>query len=229
MSTSAKDASFWSPETTSRDQQHHRTPHASLHGEHRTLTPELPVHPIPRTRRRRIADRGFDRAAPHSTRKAHALHRPNHLAARRGDRLAPRLPPDLAQDRVGLAQFAVLAVPRFHPGPIVACRPRSAPLVMLGLPHPAAQAPPRTADLGRNRADRRLLRRAIRTVLQHHPHRTRTYLSRIPVCRLCFVHGSNLSGFRASGKPGAVQMAHPDPQRVGEYISAGAKFIRLRG
>ena len=38
MSTSAKDASFWSPETTSRDQQHHRTPHASLHGEHRTLT-----------------------------------------------------------------------------------------------------------------------------------------------------------------------------------------------
>jgi hypothetical protein len=38
MSTSAKLASFWSPEGRSKDQQHRRTPHASLHGEHRTLT-----------------------------------------------------------------------------------------------------------------------------------------------------------------------------------------------
>jgi hypothetical protein len=45
----------------------------------------------------------------------------------------------------------------------------------------------------------------IRPVLRHHPNGARTHLSRIPVRRLCFVHGSNLSRFRASGKPGAVQ------------------------
>ena len=53
----------------------------------------------------------------------------------------------LAQDLVGLAQLAVLALQRLDPLALVRGRPGAQALVALGLPHPVAQRLARAADL----------------------------------------------------------------------------------
>jgi hypothetical protein len=79
----------------------------------------------------------------------------------------------LAQDLVGLAQLAVLALQRdagFAAG------------ISLGLVHPTAQRLGRTADLGRDRHDRCPLRGVLRSMLTHHPDSALTHLRRKMWC-----------------------------------------------
>ena len=70
-------------------------------------------------------------------------------------------------------------------------------------PHPFAQRLAAAADLRRDRADRRPLRRVVRLVIQNHAHGSRAHFRRIVIG--CLRHGSTFSRFGASGKPGAVQ------------------------
>jgi hypothetical protein len=56
---------------------------------------ELPIDAIERTRRRRIADRGPHRLAPHDTSQAHRPHQPRHGAAGDRDPFPEKLSPDL--------------------------------------------------------------------------------------------------------------------------------------
>jgi hypothetical protein len=65
----------------------------------------------------------------------------------------------------------------------------------------------RTADLPRDRNDRRPSRRVFRFMIQHHPHRAATHFRRKLVRRLAR-HGSTFSGLGAD-KPGAVQCMRP--------------------
>ena len=64
----------------------------------------------------------------------------------------------LAQDLVGLSQFADLALQRLDSLALVRRRTGPLALIALGLAHPVAQRLARTADLARDRADRRPLR-----------------------------------------------------------------------
>jgi transposase InsO family protein len=77
----------------------------------------------------------------------------------------------LAKDLVRLAQPPDLALQRFDPLPVVACRTGPLALVALGLPDPAPQRLGSAADLRRDRADRRPLRGVLPGVFEHHPHR----------------------------------------------------------
>src|SRR5215217_6645192 len=61
----------------------------------RPRRPELPVDPIERARRGRVADRGPHRLAAHRALKAHGFHQPHHRAAGDRDALAGELAPDL--------------------------------------------------------------------------------------------------------------------------------------
>jgi hypothetical protein len=83
----------------------------------------------------------------------------------------------LAQNLVGLAQLAVLALQRLDPVAIMRRGTGPQPLVALGPAHPAAQRLPRAAYLARNRVDRRPLRRVLRLMVEHHPHGSRPHLS----------------------------------------------------
>src|ERR1700709_1130015 len=83
----------------------------------------------------------------------------------------------LAQDLVGLAEFAHLAFQGLDAVPLLAARSGSQTLIPLRLAHPAAQRFPCAANLRRYRADRCPLRGVIRPMLQHHPHRPQTDLS----------------------------------------------------
>src|SRR3954452_13803018 len=116
----------------------------------------------------------------------------------------PKKPARLAQDLVGLAQLAVLALQRSDAFLLDRGRAGAPALIALGLANPAAQGLRRAADLGRDRADRSRLRGVLALVVEQHPDRTGTDLRRIRGHMLG--HGSILPGSGASGKPGAV---HP--------------------
>src|SRR3954454_12159128 len=118
----------------------------------------------------------------------------------------------LAQDLVGLAQLAVLALQRSDAFLLGRGRAGAPALIALGLANPAAQGLRRAADLGGNRADRSRLRGVLALVVEHHPHRTGTDLRRIRGNMLG--HGSILPGSGASGKPGAVQLSMVAPTLV---------------
>src|SRR5262249_60574574 len=75
----------------------------------------------------------------------------------------------LAQNLVGLAQLADLALERLDPLAIISGRAGPFALVALGLSHPTGQRLRRAADLGRDRYDRRPLRCVLRAVLNPHP------------------------------------------------------------
>jgi hypothetical protein len=76
------------------------------------------------------------------------------------------------QDLIGLPQFAVLALQRLDPLPLVRRWSSPLTLVPLGLPDPVPQRLARTTDLGSDRADRRILRAVLALVVKHHPDRT---------------------------------------------------------
>ncbi|GLS46879.1 DNA replication protein DnaC [Methylobacterium brachythecii] len=92
---------------------------------------------------------------------------------------------------------------RLDPLALVARRSGSHAPIAFGLAHPVAQRLAQATDLGRDRADRAILRVMLALVLQHHPHRTLADLrgKRWGSLR----HGSILARVGASGKPGAVQ------------------------
>ena len=81
-------------------------------------------------------------------------------------------------------------------------RPRTA--VDLGLLHPIAERLRRTADLGRDRGNRRPPGRMLPLVIEHQPHRAGADFRGKFVRRLRF-HGSTFSRVRASDNHGAVQ------------------------
>src|ERR1700712_5498175 len=82
----------------------------------------------------------------------------------------------LAQNLIGLAEFAHLALQGLDALTIIAGWTNPQPLVALRLTHPAAQRLPCAANLRRNRADRCPLRGVIRLMLQYHSDCTRTDL-----------------------------------------------------
>ena len=109
----------------------------------------------------------------------------------------------LPQDLVGLPEFAHLLLQRLDPLVLVRRRPGPKAFVALGLSDPVAKRFFRATDLGRNRAERAVLRVALILVFQHHPHRMLADLrgKRWGSLR----HGSVLARVGASGKLGAVQ------------------------
>src|SRR3954463_16122595 len=111
----------------------------------------------------------------------------------------------LAQDLVGLAQFAHFTLQRSDALLLRRGRTGAPALIALSLANPAAQRFRRAADLGGNRADRGRLRGVLALVVEHHPDRAGADLRRIRGYRLG--HGSILPGSGASGKPGTVQGA----------------------
>jgi hypothetical protein len=88
----------------------------------------------------------------------------------------------LAQDLVGLAQLAVLALQRFEALTLIGRDAGFAAGISLGLVHPTAQRLGRTADLGRDRHDRCPLRGVLRSMLTHHPDSALTHLRRKMWC-----------------------------------------------
>src|SRR3954454_10123836 len=75
-----------------------------------------------------------------------------------------------SQDLVGLPELAVLPLQGLDPLALVRGRPGPHAPISLGLANPVAQRLTRAADLGRDRADRAVLRVVLALVLQHHPH-----------------------------------------------------------
>src|SRR4051794_37426764 len=110
----------------------------------------------------------------------------------------------LAQDLIGLAQLAVLALQGLDALLLRRGRPGPQTLVTLGLADPLAQGLGRAPNFGRDRADGRPLRGVVAPMIQHHPHRTLPDLRR-KLVRGLLGHGSTFSRVGASGKPGAVQ------------------------
>src|SRR3954451_24892112 len=81
-----------------------------------------------------------------------------------------------SQDLVGLPEFAVLPLQRLDPLALVRGRPGPHALVAFSLAYPVPERLARAADLGRNRADRRVLRVVLALVLQQHPNRALAHL-----------------------------------------------------
>src|SRR5437016_3790546 len=106
------------------------------------------------------------------------------------------------QDLVRPPQFDVLAFELFEPRAFVRGQPGPPAAITLGLPHPAPQRLGRAPDLRGDRGDRRPLRRVLRGVLEHHPHRALPHLRGKPTRSR---HDPILSRNGASEKPGAVQ------------------------
>src|SRR3954451_23148990 len=124
-----------------------------------------------------------------------------------------------SQDLVGLPEFAVLPLQRLDPLALVRSRPGPHALVAFSLAYPVPERLARAADLGRDRADRRMLRAVLALVFQHHPHRAFADLRRKGWGSLR--HGSILARSGASGKPRAVQSWDP-PSRSMPVNGAGA-------
>ena len=103
-----------------------------------------------------------------------------------------------------MPQFAVLALQRLDP--LAINRRWSGPLtsIPLGLAYSIPKRLTRAADLGRDRADHRILRAVLGLTIKHHPDCTLADLRRKG--RRALRHGSILSRVGASGKPGAVQL-----------------------
>src|SRR4051794_8540192 len=119
-----------------------------------------------------------------------------------------------SQDLVGLPEFAVLPLQRLDPLALVRGRPGPHALVAFSLAYPVPERLARAADLGRDRADRRMLRAVLALVFQHHPHRAFADLRRKGWGSLR--HGSFLARSGASGKPRAVQRQAAIQQLPGE-------------
>src|SRR5690606_32659310 len=110
----------------------------------------------------------------------------------------------LAQDLVGLAQLAHFALQGLDPRLLIRRQPGPKPAVALGPTDPSPQRLRLAADLPGHRRDRRPLRAVLALVIQDQPHRPLTHLGCVP--RQFVAHGSILSRFGASGKPGAIQL-----------------------
>src|SRR3954470_23643860 len=119
-------------------------------------------------------------------------------------------------------EFAVLPLQRLDPLALVRGRPGPHALVAFSLAYPVPERLARAADLGRNRADRRMLRVVLALVLQHHPNRALAHLRGEEWGSLR--HGSILARVGASGKPEAVQsVLQPTPA----FATGPQKFRRL--
>src|SRR5208283_5202771 len=112
----------------------------------------------------------------------------------------------LAQDLIGLTQFAVFSLERLDPLALIRRRARASARIALRVANPVPQRLARAADLRRNRRDCGPLRRMIAPMLLHHPNRPSPDLRREFVRGLLLrFHDPILSRVGASGKPGAVQ------------------------
>src|SRR5690606_13471798 len=110
----------------------------------------------------------------------------------------------LAQDFVGLAQLADLALELLEALPLARRQTGTLALVSLRLLHPCGERLGRAADFGRDRDDRRPLGCVLGTMLKHHPNSAFTNFRRVLRESSLIHHGSSLSRVGASGKPGAV-------------------------
>src|SRR5205814_7058570 len=106
------------------------------------------------------------------------------------------------EDLVGPAELEVLALQDLQPVPFTGREAGTPAFVGLGLAHPAPERLMRHAELVGDRADRGPLRVVLVLMVEHHPHGPLAHFAGIPSWSW---HGSNLSRFGASKKPGAVQ------------------------
>src|SRR5262249_9206482 len=129
----------------------------------------------------------------------------------------------LAQDLVGALELTILALQFLHPLALGRRQPRPLARVTLGISHPAPQRLRRAPQLLRNRADRRPLRAVLLLVLLHQPDGPLPDLRR-KLARSS--HGSSLSTFGASGKPGAVHVQLQHPSWMPGVNQSGLREIR---
>src|ERR671910_528689 len=116
------------------------------------------------------------------------------------------------KDLIRAAQLPVLALELLDPLGLRARHSRALARVGLGLAHPTAQGLGCHPELLSDRRDRRPLRLVLALLIEHHPRRPLTDLTRIR--RLPWHMSQILSSDRASKIPGAVQSAERSSVRV---------------